>query len=192
MYPFSHICINILIQFTCIMYCLGNKFIPSLYPMILRPQVPVTCWQSVVRNISCFESCWYENYSWQGHLVSQLLPYVQPCITCMYMSTNSLNKWITILIVFTIMTRKFYTIPLLGKYLRSNMISVGTERQELSKFISVEMIITGNSVLCWVELKKRKDLWTHSHMKFMYFCRIQHNVCAHVYTPTYILFSFNI
>jgi len=73
------------------------------------------------------------------------------------------------------------------------MISIGTERQELSKFIiSVEMIINGSSVLCWVELKKRKDLWTHSHMKFMYFCCIQlicpHNVCAHVYVPTYIFF----
>jgi hypothetical protein len=34
------------------------------------------------------------------------------------------------------------------------MICVGTERQELSKFIIlVEMIITGSSVLCWVELK---------------------------------------
>jgi hypothetical protein len=35
------------------------------------------------------------------------------------------------------------------------MISVGTERQDFSKFIiSVEIIINGSSVLCWVELKK--------------------------------------
>jgi hypothetical protein len=38
-------------------------------------------------------------------------------------------------------------------------------------------------------------MWTHSHTKFMCFCHVQpihpHDVRAHVYTPTYILFSFN-
>jgi hypothetical protein len=111
-------------------------------------------------------------------------------------------------IVFTILTWKFYTVPLHGKYLKSNMVSVGTERQELSKFIiSVEMIITGSSVLCWDELKKEGFVDPQSYEVYVFLPCTTHTpthymcTCIHSYinfvflqywkTGKILLFTFN-
>jgi hypothetical protein len=88
-----------------------------------------------------------------------------------------------------------HTVLLLGKYFK---VKYAKCRNRKTTIIKVD-IISWNyyrqqcTLLGWTQ--KRKDLWTHSHTKFMYFCGVQLvrpcNVCVHVYTPTYILLSFN-